>query len=429
MLFLAGFATVRAGAATNFLAGVDMSLLPFFESRGISYKDNGLTGDALILLKERGINAVRLRLFTSSASQAAANPYNYINNTDYTLPLAIRVKQVGLQSVLDFHYSDTWADPAHQITPSAWTNLSYVDLVTQMRSYTSNTLAAFKSAGALPDYVQVGNEITGGLLWPNGQLYGGADIAGQWNKVGQLIGAAVQGVKDVATNGRPKIIVHIDRGGDWAGTKYFFDNLLNTQHVSCDVIGLSYYPFYHGPLGNLANCLTNVALTYGKPVMLCETAFPWTNSIWATNIYGYSPTTNGQTQFVIALAQLVKQVPNGLGAGIFWWGTEYQKKSGVNTAGFETASFFSADGNMLPVASAFGQLTAPLALVATRSVTHLTLSWPLSGAGMGLVTASTLGPDSVWSPLALDVQSTGTVIYAQLPAGTNQGQYFRLQGN
>src|SRR5215470_3840976 len=112
-------------ADTNFLAGADFSHLAFFEARGVHYRENGAVYDGIQILKNHGINCVRLRLFTSSAAQAAADPYNYINNTNYTVPLAVRVKNAGLLFCLDFHYSDTWADPGKQATPTAWTNLAF----------------------------------------------------------------------------------------------------------------------------------------------------------------------------------------------------------------------------------------------------------------------------------------------------------------
>ena len=140
--------------------------MAYFESLGVVYKDGGVVTDGIQILKNHGINCVRLRLFTSSQAQAATNAYNYINNTNYTVPLAVRVKNAGLLFSLDFHYSDTWADPGHQAIPAAWSNLNFAQLVQQMYTYNSNTIATFAAAGAMPDYVQVGNEITAGMLWP-----------------------------------------------------------------------------------------------------------------------------------------------------------------------------------------------------------------------------------------------------------------------
>ena len=415
-------------AITNFLAGVDFSLLPFFESNGITYKVNGQTKDALAILKTNGINCLRLRLFTSSAAQAQADPYNYINNLGYTVSLAVRVKNAGLKFMLDFHYSDTWADPGKQSVPAAWTNLDFSQLVQQMRTYNSNAIAAFATAGAMPDYVAVGNEITGGMLWPLGAVPG-TNATVQWPQLAQLMNAAIQGIHDASGTNMPKTIVHIDRGGDWNTTKWFFDNLITAQQVQFDIIGESYYPFWHGSLGDLANCLTNAALRYGKPVMVAETAFPWTNSIWATNIYGIPPTTNGQVQFVVALAQVVKSVPYNLGAGIFWWGTEYQKLNGVNEAGFNTTSFFNSQGNVLPVAGAFGQMAAPVLLSASLTGSSLKVAWPLSGAGMTLTTTTSLSSGTVWLQVTNLVQTTGTVFYTTQPVTSGTNRFYRLQTN
>ncbi|HTY87757.1 MAG TPA: glycosyl hydrolase 53 family protein, partial [Candidatus Acidoferrum sp.] len=361
IVFVLSLFNSPAQANTNFLAAADFSLLAFFESRGVTYKDGGQVQDGIQILKNHGINCVRLRLFTNTNQPGGSVQFNYdhINNTAYTVPLAVRVKNAGLLFCLDFHYSDTWADPGHQATPSAWTNLNFTQLVQQMRTYNSNTIATFAAAGAMPDYVQIGNEITGGMLWPFGQVNAYTSGGTQWTNLCELIEAAVQGIKD-ATNATgakmPKIIIHIDRGGDWTTTMKYFDNL-NAQGVPYDIIGESYYPFYHGDPTNLNICLSNAAVRYGKPVVVAETAFPYTNtcpSAWLSQLFGYQPTPAGQVSFIARLAQIVNGVPNQLGAGIFYWGTEYQAVGGANEAGFNTASFFDAGGNVLPVADAVG---------------------------------------------------------------------------
>ena len=415
-------------APIDFIAGADISLLKFFEDRSVTYRAGGQVQDALAILKQRGINCIRLRLFTSSAAQAQADPYNFINNLDYTVPLAVRVKNAGLKFMLDFHYSDTWADPAHQTMPAAWTNLNYSQLVQQVRDYSSNCIAVFKAAGAMPDYVQVGNEITGGMLWTLGAVPG-SNPATQWSQLAQLLSSAIQGVQDAAGTNMPKTIIHIDRGGDWSTTKWFFDNLIQNQHVQFDIIGESYYSVWHGSLDDLANCLTNAALRYGKPVIVAETAFPWTNSYWTTNIIGLSGTTNGQAQYVVQLTQTVKSVPNQLGAGIVWWGTEYQKVKNVNTAGFNTASFFDAQGNVLPAADLLGQTAAPLLLNASHAGSTLNVHWPLSGAGMALTTTTSVSPDSVWVQVTNPVQFTGSVYRTSVPVRSDGNRFYRLQSN
>lgn len=420
-------------ADTNFLAAADFSHLAFFESRGVKYKDGGQVQDGLQILKNHGINCVRLRLFTSSQTQAASDPYNYINNTNYTVPLAVRVKNAGLLFSLDFHYSDTWADPGKQATPAAWTNLTFTQLVQQMRTYNSNTIATFAAAGAMPDYVQIGNEITQGMLWPLGKVNAYVSGGTQWSQLGQLMTAAVQGIQDAAGAtgaNMPKIIVHIDRGGDWTTTMKYFDNL-NAQGVPFDIIGESYYPFYHGAPANLNICLSNAAVRYGKPVIVAEDAFPWTNtcpSSWTNQLFGFPPTVAGQVSFMAALAQIVKNVPSHLGLGFFYWGTEYQAVSGVNEAGFNTASFFDTGGNVLPVADAVGGMGAPLLVSASFDGTNLQLQWPLSGSASTLMTSTDLGPSVVWSPVANLIQTNGSVLAITLPVSNNTC-FYRLQSN
>ncbi len=431
---------ILAASATPFVAGTDFSDLSFFESRGITYKDQGKVQDGIQILKNHGINCVRLRLWTGSdALVQTKNAYNYTNNLTYTLPLAVRVKSAGLLFCLDFHYSDTWADPSHQLTPSAWFSLTFDPMVQQMRTYNSNTIAAFAAAGAMPDYVQIGNEITSGMLFTNsagtiiGEVTGSTNTA--WSQLGQLMKAAVQGIQDAVTNAgttMPKIIVHIDKGGNWATTLWFYDNL-SYQGVPFDIIGESYYPFYQGSPTNLSICLSNAAVRYGKPIVVAEDAFPWTNNAdnasWTNQLFGYPPTRAGQVSFIAALARIVKGVPNQLGAGFFYWGAEYQAASGVNEAGFYTSSFFDAGGNVLPVADAVGGMGAPLFIRPALNGSNLQLQWPFSGAAMQLTTSTILGSLAAWSSVTNSPQITGAVFTVTLPVDLSQNHFYRLQSN
>jgi hypothetical protein len=159
--------------------------------------------------------------------------------------------------------------------------------------------------------------------------------------------------------------------------------------------------------------------------MVTETAFPY---VYSTNIYGIPATTNGQVQFVVALAKVLTSVPGGKVIGAFWWGAEYQPLQGVNLGGCENRSFFGSDGNVLPVAAAFGQLAAPLRLNASPGEGGLMLQWPLSGAGSALVT-TTLAPPPVWQPVTNAVQNTGTTFNLTLPWGPGPARFYRLQSN
>jgi arabinogalactan endo-1,4-beta-galactosidase len=422
------FAAASTLAAEEFIAGADFSHLKFFEDRGIVYKSGGQSQDALAILKSNGLNCVRLRLFTSTAAQAQADPYNYINNSTYTVPLAVRVKDAGLNLLLDFHYSDSWADPGKQTKPAAWTNLTFTQLEQQMHDYNSNTIAAFKAAGALPDYVQIGNEITPGMLWTSGQVSGSTNTS--WSNLGRLMKAAINGVKDAVGTNPPKIIIHIDRGGDWPTTQWFFDNVLH-QQVPFDIIGESYYPWWHGNLNALSNCLNNAAQRYNKPVIVAETAFPWTNTVpgsYNPNL-GIALTPAGQVEYTAALVSIVKGVSGGRGAGIFWWGSEYVRLPGYNLANFEKTSFFDYQGNTLSAVAVFGQSTVPVEIQATLTGNALSLQWPLSGAGMKLARATYLSPVAVWLTVTNAVQSTGAVFKTTLPLDNSPANFYRLQSN
>ncbi len=150
--------------------------------------------------------------------------------------------------------------------------------------------------------------------------------------------------------------LHIDRGVDWGATQWFFDRIAQ-EEVEFDVIGQSYYPWWRGSVPALHQCLANAVSRYGKPVMPLETAFPWEGS---EPVLGIPASPEGQVAFVVELAKTLKGLPRGRGMGLFWWGAEYQAMPGLGLAGFNRRSFFNAEGDVLPVAGAVGQLTAPL---------------------------------------------------------------------
>ena len=397
--------------AAEFIAGADFSHLKFFEDRGVVYQDEHGPRDALALLRDHGLNCVRLRLFTSSAQQASADPYNATNNLDYTLPLAVRVKNAGLRFLLDLHYSDSWADPGKQHKPSDWADLSFAQLETRIYEYTRDVVTSFRQAGATPDVVQVGNEIIGGLLWPEGRVGGSYDSAVQWSQLGRLLKSAIRGVHEGAGDVPPRILIHIDRGGNWDATQWFFDRLLR-EEVHFDLIGQSYYPFWHGSLDHLRACLNQTAARYQKPVLIVETAFPWSGT---TNIVGIPPTAAGQREYVIRLAEVLRAVPDDLGLGILWWGSEYVRLEGYGLAGFDRRSFFDFDGRALPVVRALGQLTEPVRLQVMPTGAGVILTWPLSGAGMVLTTTLSLSNPGAWTPVNVAPQTDGLDYRATLP--------------
>ena len=261
---------------------------------------------------------------------------NGVNGLEYTTKLAKRIKDAGATFMLDFHYSDWWADPQKQNKPAAWAKLDFDALVQQTESYTSNVIGTLKKAGATPDFVQIGNEITGGLLWPDAQVrvplstvkvFSGDvtvitppepyDDAKQWNHLIRVLKAAGDGVRSAVTpEDHVRIVVHIDCGGDWPVTRWYFDHLTEAG-VDFDVIGQSYYPNWHGTLQNLRDNLRETIQRYHKDVMVVETAYPSRDthpSPAAAKNMIWPQTPEGQKQFLADVIKTVREAPEGMGS-------------------------------------------------------------------------------------------------------------------
>jgi arabinogalactan endo-1,4-beta-galactosidase len=322
--------------ASDYAIGADVSFLRAAETSGTVFKDSGQAKAGLAILKDHGYTWVRLRLFHT--------PTDLPNNLEYTIASAKAAKELGFHLLLDLHYSDTWADPGKQFTPKAWQGLSHAQLKSAVFEYSKATIAAFKAAGVLPDMVQIGNEVIGGILWPDGRL------PDRWDNFVDLIQAGIAGVGAGTGDGpRPRIMVHIDRGGDQEGTKYFFDKL-NSYHVKYDVIGQSYYPWWHGSLNDLRKNMAFMAREYKKDIIVVETAYNWQPSQYTKKKGPFPETPEGQRQFLEEVNKVVQQTPNGLGIGVFWW-----EPAGTGPLG--SRSFFDDSGNALPVVRAFDSPT------------------------------------------------------------------------
>jgi arabinogalactan endo-1,4-beta-galactosidase len=246
------------------------------------------------------------------------NPISLPNDLAYTIATARDARALGFKLLLDFHYSDDWADPQHQTVPRAWASFSHPNLVNATYTYTRDTIAAFRKAGVLPDMVQVGNEITVGMMWPDGRL------PAQWPQFADLLLAGIRGVNAGRGHGlfkahRPVIMIHIDKGGNQAATKSFVDNLAK-YHVPFDVLGQSYYPWWQGTLDDLKANLAFTWQTYHKPVIVVETAYDWrSGEDFKGKPIPFPQTPEGQRDFLAALNQVVRDAPGGKLRGIFWW--------------------------------------------------------------------------------------------------------------
>ncbi|HUZ61664.1 MAG TPA: beta-galactosidase GalA [Hanamia sp.] len=242
------------------ILGADISFLPQLEARGMKFSDNGVQKDVFEILKDHGFNYIRLRLFVDPANDSGYSPEKGFCDLTHTLAMAKRIKKAGMKFLLDFHYSDTWADPGKQFKPKAWENLDFNDLAKKVYDYTTTVLLALKAQGTLPDMVQTGNEINHGILWPEGNVQNLDSLA-------ILLNAGLAAVKSV----NPSIItmLHIALGGQNSESESFLDNMIN-RGVSFDAIGESYYPKWHGTLNDLETNLNLLSKKYNKPVIVAE---------------------------------------------------------------------------------------------------------------------------------------------------------------
>jgi arabinogalactan endo-1,4-beta-galactosidase len=321
----------------DYAIGADVSFLAQAEKNGSVFKDDGEAKPGLQIFKDHGYNWIRLRLFHT--------PDRLPNNLEYTIALAKQAKQQGFKFLVDFHYSDTWADPAKQFTPKAWKDKPHAELVTAVFEYTRESIAAFREAGAMPEMVEVGNEIIHGMMWPDGRL------PKNWDNFADLLKAGVRGVEAGTGDApRPLIMIHIDRGGDWEGTKYFFDNCLE-RGVKFDVIGQSYYPWWHGSLLDLRNNLENTAKTYDKDIIVVEAAYNWRPAEYRKHPAPYPESPDGQRQFLEEVNRAVLNTPNNHGKGVFWW------EPAVPPGSIASRGMFDENGNALPAITVFDRFT------------------------------------------------------------------------
>jgi arabinogalactan endo-1,4-beta-galactosidase len=344
--------------------GADLSFQQQEEAAGAHFTDNGMAASPLAILNDHGLNYVRLRLWV--------NPPPGYSNLESDLQMARRIKEAGDKLYLDIHYSDFWADPQHQIPPAAWQGQSLEQLQTTVHDYTQQVLSAFAAQGTPVDMVSIGNEIRNGMLWPTGQINWSTGTG--WDNLGALLRAGVAGAHAGNPDGHKLLVmIHFDQGGDNAQSRAFFDHIL-AQNVPFDVIGLSYYSFFHGPLVAMRANVDDLATRYDKPIVIAESQYAWTlaggdstgNFVWqATQLEpGYPDTPGGQLSFYNDLLSILAQVPNHKGIGLFYWEPEWIPgvgwEPGAGTPN-DNLTLFSFTGQALP---SVGLFQSPLAVCA-----------------------------------------------------------------
>jgi arabinogalactan endo-1,4-beta-galactosidase len=384
-----------AAAETIFLKGADISTLQAIEDAGGKYYDGGVERDLLAILKDRGVGAIRLRVWHDPV---LADGYN---DKAHTIEMAKRVKSAGLYLLIDFHYSDFWADPGKQEIPAAWRHLDFAGLRDAVYDYTAEVLNDLKAAGAYPDMVQIGNEINNGMLLPVGST-------GAFDRLADLIGAGIRAVRDTTPAGHDtKIMIHLAEGGNNAKFRSFFDSL-TAYTDDFDVIGLSFYPYWHGTYQELKDNLNDLAARYGKELIVVETAHPhtledgdgWANIAGAADAEknGFPATPEGQKDMLALMLNTVAHTAGGRGTGVFYWEPAWipvpKDANGDYQAGWKTKegnawdnqAMFDFAGNALPSLDAFGYdpanppAKAPLRALEPEGVTVPALESPEEAA-------------------------------------------------
>lgn len=356
------FAPAGPGAVPD--RGADLSFEPQEEAAGAHFSDDGTTASALSILNHHGLNYVRLRLWV--------NPPAGYSNLASDLAMARRIKAAGDRFYLDIHYSDFWADPQHQVIPAAWQGQSLAALTDTVNRYTREVISRFAAQGTAPDMVSIGNEIRNGMLWPVGQVNWSTNTG--WDNLTQLLRAGVAGARAANPAGhRMLIMLHFDQGGDNGLSRTFYDHMV-AGHVAFDVIGLSYYPFWHGSLSAMRANVDDLATRYGKPIVLAESQYSWTlangdstgNFVWQPSQLsgGYPATAGGQLSFYNDALSILAAVPDHRGAGLFYWEPEWIPgvgwQPGAGTPN-DNLTLFSFTGQALP---SVGLFQSPLTVCA-----------------------------------------------------------------
>lgn len=283
-----------------FAKGGDISWLPQMEASGFKFYDsNGIAQDCFKILKDHGFNTIRLRTWVNPSNSKTSGHCS----KDETVAMALRAKKWGMRIMINFHYSDTWADPAKQNKPKAWSGHDFKTLQNDVYDYTYNVMSALKNKGIYPEWVQVGNEIPSGMIYPEGST-------DNWPQLAALINKGYDAIKAVSP--KSKVILHVDQGNDNGRFRFWFD-IAKKHNAKYDVIGLSYYPYwlkgspdYTLSIDDLGKNLNDLVIRYGKEVMIVE-------------VGGEATKPENTFDMLVAVQQKVKAVPNRKGLGVLYW--------------------------------------------------------------------------------------------------------------
>lgn len=358
---------------TDFIKGMDLSTLLELESCGAKYFENGKETDILEIMKNHDVDTIRLRLWNDPKSESK-EPYGAGNNDlDTTIEIGKRVTDAGMGVLLNFHYSDFWADPGKQIKPKAWANFGVEELEKAVYDFTFDSLSKVLDAGVNVTMIQVGNELSNGLLWPEGKVP-------NYDNIARFVSSGIKACRSVKAD--IPIMIHLDNGGNNELYVRWFDNYMS-RGEDFDYIGLSYYPFWHGTLDALEFNLNDIAKRYNKDLIIAEVSMGYTMEDYKSyeklddsdrkgyatrkeliESIDYPMTVQGQADFTEDLLNRVKNVYGNHGKGFFWWepawipvpgsgwatpaSLKYMNDQGPCGNEWANQALFDYDGNMLP---------------------------------------------------------------------------------
>lgn len=331
----------------DFYKGVDISSLLESEENGLKlYTADGEECEALELCRQNGVNSIRLRLWNEPHLVEEAKGYC---DLEHTVAFAKRVKDKDMHFLLDFHYSDFWADPGHQRKPAAWEGLDKEELVQAVYDYTREVLERLKAEQCLPDMVQIGNEIRSGMLFPDGEIPDFVQLA-------KLLNAGIRAAREVDAD--IQVMIHLDQGGRYYYLREWFDAVLAAGIEWFDVIGLSYYPFWHGTFTDLRNCMEALVERYHRPIILVETAHPWrlTPGGFITQeqekIAGFPAGIEEQCTVMRLLMNITASVKDQMGIGVYYWEPLVLPMKGQGSWG-DNMGMLDLSGKQLPAFKEF----------------------------------------------------------------------------
>ena len=368
--------SVPAKRHMKFVKGMDLSTLLELERCGAKYYDNGEERDLLAIMKSYDVDTIRIRLWNDPWSETGESYGAGENDLKTSLEIAKRVTAAGFGVLLNFHYSDFWADPGKQIKPKAWADYGVKELEQAGYDYTLESMRTFLDAGVNITMVQVGNELSNGLLWPEGKVP-------NYDNIATFVNAGIRAVRKA--DATIPVMIHLDNGGNNALYREWFDNFTK-RGEDFEIIGLSYYPFWHGSLQMLNDNMNDIAERYGKDLVIAEVSMGYTmedyknyeklsdeeRKGYATRPalvekIEYPMTKQGQYDFMEDFLNRISHIKGGKGKGFFYWepawipvpgsgwatpaSLKYMNDPGPCGNEWANQALFDYDGNALPTLS------------------------------------------------------------------------------